>query len=328
MRPVLFSIGNTYIGAYSTAILLAVLTALATLFWRVKRDDIHFILLIPMLSVALLCGWMLSRSTLLFDPRHEALGLRVFSPFQKAPSSFTVFAIGAGVALLIGLAPLRLKAVDYLDALAPSALLGLAVAKWGCVFAGCCAGGLAPAYLGITYPYGSTPYETQWRSNLIVPPRGLVHTTAEGETNLWGHEQFLHLRREQFQRLLDRFPDEVSGKSATDIAHLAGQTRSLPVWPTPILFSLAALALGIVAEQIYRKGPCRGATLAFVLLSYGVLRLTLDSLLATRVYVIGGLAVSQWIGLAALGLGLLLLFRTRRSALRKADLNGDGETTA
>jgi len=52
----------------------------------------------------------------------------------------------------------------YLDIIAPSAALGLAIGRVGCLLNGCCWGGVCEAPYAITFPKGSTPAVMQWRA--------------------------------------------------------------------------------------------------------------------------------------------------------------------
>jgi phosphatidylglycerol:prolipoprotein diacylglycerol transferase len=52
----------------------------------------------------------------------------------------------------------------YLDIMAPSAALGLAIGRIGCLLNGCCWGGVCDAPYAIRFPYGSNPSVMQWRA--------------------------------------------------------------------------------------------------------------------------------------------------------------------
>lgn len=52
----------------------------------------------------------------------------------------------------------------YLDIMAPSAALGLAIGRIGCLLNGCCWGGVCEAPYAIRFPYGSNPTVMQWRA--------------------------------------------------------------------------------------------------------------------------------------------------------------------
>ncbi len=61
----------------------------------------------------------------------------------------------------------RLPVLETLDVAMPSALLGLSIARLGCLFAGCCFG--PPADIGWTYPAGTPAFAAQQALGLVAP---------------------------------------------------------------------------------------------------------------------------------------------------------------
>jgi prolipoprotein diacylglyceryltransferase len=327
VRPILFSIGNLYVYSYPAVVLLAVLISLAAVISRIRGRDVQPHVLARAIVITVLAGWVTGRAFPLFSGSSRALGWKTFSPLEAAPSSFTHFAIGASVALLAFSLVRRGDALVYLDALAPSALIGLGVAKFGCLLAGCCAGTVCPPTLGLSYPYGSDAYENQFRSGKLELPDELVRPPGKPDagSSLWGHVQVLAARPEALARELER-----AGLNAGDarrIIALAETHRSIPVWPLPVFFGAATLALGVGAEWIYRTWPSPGLTLAYVLAAHGLLRLVFDSLLAYRGYAYAGMTLPQWVGAISLLLGAVVYVwirkRTRASSSASHPSRGD-----
>lgn len=317
MRPILFSIGDLYVFSYPVFVLLAVLIGLAGVLWRTRERAIALHVLASAIVWAILAGWVTGRAFLLLGADSSELGWAVFSPLEPAPSSFTHFAIGASVALLAFALVRRRDGMAYLDALAPSSLLGLGIAKFGCLFAGCCGGTVCPPSLGITYPYGSDVHKNQFVAGQLKLPSELIRPQEPPGNipGLWGHLQLLEARPDALSRELQRAgPKNVSPEA---VLSMAREHRSLPVWPLPVYFGAAALGLAVGAEWTYRRSVTPGVTLAFTLASVGLLRLVFDSLLAHRGHLYAGMTVPQWVGAAALLLAVaiyVLVRKTSRSA--------------
>jgi phosphatidylglycerol:prolipoprotein diacylglycerol transferase len=70
----------------------------------------------------------------------------------------------------------------YLDIIAPSAALGMALGRIGCFLNGCCWGGVADLPWAVTFPYGSPPALRQWDN--MVPgagvPEELIYFSPKG----------------------------------------------------------------------------------------------------------------------------------------------------
>lgn len=311
MHPILFSIGNFYVGSYAAMVFVAVLTAILTTIVRARRGALDSSLLARALIVALICGWVISRASLLSDPNTRSLGWRVFLPTQGGGGSLTYFGVGAAVGLIVFLVVSRQPVLVVADAIAPSILLAVGIAKVGCLLSGCCEGAVCSSPFGITYPYGSVVHEKHLAQGLVAAPDDLLGS-APGPTHTrraLGHLQALQYEAATAKR------DAADGMHAVTPALVAraATLRSLPVWPVPILTSVVAIACGIAAEFIYRRSKRDGATFAFVLFAYGVIRLTLDWLLAERSYVFIGLSAAQWIGVIALMTGAAIFVGNARS---------------
>jgi len=292
---------------------LAVMAALAFIAPRIRYRSLDPALLAKATTIMLIGGWLAGRAAawLIGSGR----GVEVFSPANRAPGSLTFFLLGASVALVVFLFATGANVFTYVDALAPSAFLGLAVAKIGCLLAGCCAGDVCASVPGITYPYGSLPYEHQYRAELLPVPAGLVRSEKDSAKPLWPHAQLLTIHPEIIEQLL--VEDGLPAARGPEIVARAQVERSLPVLPLPLLVSAAALAGWLLAEVIYRKSQRTGETFAFVLAGYGVIRLTLDWLLPERGVLLLGLSAAQWLGVVALLLSAAIFFHLRRPSRRR-----------
>ncbi len=311
VRPILFSIGNFYVGSYAAMMFIAVLIAIVSTFIRARKRAVDTSFLAPVLTVGLICGWLLSRASQLIDPVARSAGWRVFSPMQGGGGSLTYFGIGAALGLVVFLLVRRQPVIVFADVIAPSILFAVGIAKIGCLMSGCCEGAVCSNAFGITYPYGSSVHEHHLARGLVRVPDDLKRVDPDPNSvrRTLGHMQILQYESAFAEQ---NGSDEKNGATPELVARAAGH-RSMTVWPVPILTSIAAIVCGIAAEVIYRKSKRPGVTFAFVLCAYGAIRLTLDWLLAERSYVHYGLSAAQWIGLFALLAGMALYIAKSRS---------------
>lgn len=287
---------------------LAAIAGAVSALWRVRRLPIDGPLLTKGMIVALIVGWICGRVGLWLDGTARDAGFRILSPWYQVAGSLTYFLLGVCLGLLAFGAVLGKMAFDYLDALAPSTFIALAFAKIGCLLAGCCAGQPCPGSFGISYPYGSPPYEHQYRNGRLTVPAELVRPVGhEKSSPFWGQMQLIELRPESVAKGLAE--SGLSRERAAAIIAAAREQHSLPVWPVPVMVSVASLVLWIAAEVVFRTSKRPGVTVAFVFASYGALRLTLDWLIAQRGTLHLGLTLAQWVGLCALMLSAVIFVR-------------------
>ena len=266
MRVILFQTEDFLILSYPAMLLLAVMAALVTLAWRIRRPSLdHSAVLIP-LVVAVLIGWLGSRLAVgLIKEGARGFSLRLLLPTEHVSGSFSIFLAIALPVLMLGLWRKRASVLACLDVFAPSALAAFAIAKIGCLLAGCCAGGECPPGWGIRYPYGSRPYALQVATGTVKPPEVLLNKDENGATHLFGHIDFLH-----------------AGQYAltyAEMLRLAESERSAPVWPVPLFYSVSAGLLWLVAEAVFARSRRAGWTVATVLTVYAAMRLGFDPLL-------------------------------------------------
>ncbi|RMF76196.1 MAG: prolipoprotein diacylglyceryl transferase, partial [Planctomycetota bacterium] len=90
--------------------------------------------------------------------------------------------------ILCTLAYLKFKAKVslrwYMDIVAPSAALGLALGRVGCFLNGCCWGGTCELPWGVEFPYGSPAAVSQWNEKQpgAALPKELLYTYKPGVT--------------------------------------------------------------------------------------------------------------------------------------------------
>jgi phosphatidylglycerol:prolipoprotein diacylglycerol transferase len=282
MRVILFQTEDFVILSYPVMLLLAIVAALGTLAWRAGRSPIdHTSLLIP-LAVAVIVGWLGSRLAAgLIKEGPRGFSLRLLLPTEHVSGSFSIFLAIAIPVLMLGLWRQRTGVLACLDVFAPSALAAFAVAKVGCLLAGCCAGGECPPGWGIRYPYGSRPYALQVATGTVKPPEVLLNKDENGATHLFGHIDFLRAVRRAPPDELTRHAGQYTLTYA-EMLRLAESERSAPVWPVPLFYSVSAALLWLVAETVFAHSRRAGWTTAMVLTAYAAMRLGFDLLLAEQ----------------------------------------------
>lgn len=100
--------------------------------------------------------------------------------------------LGATAAILIYAVRKKVSARMYCDILAPSVMWGLAFARIGCFFNGCCFGGVCvvpstqqPALAwAVRFPFGSPVHLRQWEDRRVTVPAELI-TSAPGALRPW-----------------------------------------------------------------------------------------------------------------------------------------------
>jgi len=213
------------------------------------------------------------------------------------------------VTLALYLRALRVPVRRALDILAVGLMLGLGFGRIGCLLNGCCFGRPTDLPWGIRFPYNSYAYISQINQN---PQRGRTspqldlpkgtYWDFDDEDGRW-HPKPLSLLTDQ-----ERF--EVT----------RGKLRCLPVHPTQIYGSLKAFGLALILYLVWRAGhrlrragqagrwlARPGLTFGLMLLLYGMARFLLEMLRDDNPYELAGLTISQLMGLAMGGAGVVLL---------------------
>ncbi len=285
--------------SYSLMMLIAAMTAILTTAWRAHgRKDVNANVLFLMLPTAILGGWIAS-GVAVTDGAALRMLWHNLSPFTRKGHTVTFFCMGACLAMAPILIFQGRAAFAYLDVLAPSFPLGFAFAKLGCFLAGCCAGALCAYPFAVTYPYGSECYKTQWQAGLLAPPSALILDEADRPQRLLGHAQSLRLARSNPPEFAVAHAQK-HGVTFDELALAASKSRSLGVWPIQLIYILAATVLWVASEALFRKSAFPGATIAFVLAGYGLMRITFDFFVQEQGPLLLRLTVPQWSGVLAL----------------------------
>lgn len=154
MHPILFSIGDFFVGTYGVMIVIGVAAAIMMGLHYAKQRGIPADFCYDLAFVVLVAGFLGAR--LLFI-------LVEFDDFLKNPLAMLlsrtgfVFMGGLGAAMIAAIVFIRMRKLpmwEVADIAAPSLALAHGFGRIGCFFAGCCYGGVCPTDfpLGVQFP--------------------------------------------------------------------------------------------------------------------------------------------------------------------------------
>lgn len=217
----------------------------------------------------------------------------------------------------------KLPALRYLDILSIGLMVGLGFGRIGCFFNGCCFGKPTNVQWAVRFPYGSDPYYSQVKPNLLrnrqqahldLPADYFGYLSEDGHTWFPTDEANKHRAYLKPRKLLtEQERNEVT----------QGKYRCLPVHPTQLYSSLNAFFLCGVIYLFWLKfgRQTPGFTSALMLIIYGTTRFFLEYIRDDNPFeyswwaVYKGGTVSQNIGIYMVIMGVILF---AISAIRKS----------
>jgi len=235
-----------------------------------------------------------------------------------------LFAIWNGGLELIGGVVLAIAAIlfyiwyhklpmrHYLDVLAIGLTVALMFGRMGCFLNGCCYGKPTELPWAVQFPYGSFAYESQIKPDI---------DRHRAEPRLDLPKEYFGSIDEQGNYIPRLKPfEELTPAQREQVVH--GPYQCLPVHPTQLYASGGAILLGLIlfgfwrrsqkAEQAgqYRFLTQPGTIFGLMFILYGIMRFTLEAIRDDNPFETAGLTIAQIlsIGLAILGIGLLVLF--------------------
>lgn len=236
MHPILFHIGDFYVGTYGVMIVLGMFAGLAVGRHLARRVDVSPDLLYDMAFFVLLSGFLGAR--ILFILLNLDLFFRDPLSLILAREGF-VFLGGFAAAVVVAVGFVRYHKMptwDVGDVAGPSLALGHSIGRIGCFLAGCCYGRPAEGalgFLGVSFPH--------------------VHT-EKGETFL----SFAY----QDHVLAGLIPPEAAG--------------SLPVYPTQIFETVTNFLIFGALLLLWRRRAFSGQIFIYYLLFYGTARFLIE----------------------------------------------------
>ena len=210
---------------------------------------------------------------------------------------------------------------NVLDILSPSAMLGLAIGRLGCLLNGCCFGATCDLPWALTFPAVNTltqssfggekktalryspPYENQLypdedreKEPLITLPNDYYgYTDRQGR---WYVLPTAALYR-------DAKPPGMLSKSQVE-ALRRGEYPMQPVHPAQLYSFANGLLICLILHLAFRRRKFPGQIVALLFILYGVTRFLLESIRADNPIEFTGLTISQNLGIAAIAAGIIL----------------------
>jgi prolipoprotein diacylglyceryltransferase len=305
VRVLLLSTDSFLVLSYPAMMFFAVLAGGGTLAWRARHRVDQFRLGLAVL-MSLGVGWVGSRLvTVLLKHDGSGVSIQLFVPSEPMGMSFTAFIAFALPVFLFCVYRGRRPLLAYFDVVAPSVLIALAVAKIGCLLAGCCAGSVCPVAWGLRYPYGSKPYVAQVADGRLAAPELLVPRDENGIPHVFAHVDLLRTTRDAPPREVVSHANRF-GLSYAEFLEAAGSARSLSVWPVPLWYSLAGGLLWLLSEAVFLHSSRAGWTTAIVLVGYSGMRLGFDSFLAIPSHTLAGWTLPHVTAGISLCLGIIV----------------------
>jgi phosphatidylglycerol:prolipoprotein diacylglycerol transferase len=175
MQPVIFTVPwiNMAVPGYGLMLMLAFLGSIAWAARRAAKSGANPDVILNCGFVALVAGILGAR--IMFVARRWDAFAAAGGPLDIAFAILNVTRggleyyggfIGATVCVVLYLVLWKHSLRWYMDIIAPSAAMGLAIGRLGCFLNGCCWGGVCDLPWAVSFPYGSSPMVEQWRDGL------------------------------------------------------------------------------------------------------------------------------------------------------------------
>ena len=210
---------------------------------------------------------------------------------------------------------------NVLDILAPSAMLGLAIGRLGCLLNGCCFGATCELPWALTFPAVNTltqaslggekktslryspPYENQLypdedrdkKALIALPDDYYGYTDRQGR---WYASPSASLYR-------DPKPPHMLSQTQLD-ALRRGEHPMQPVHPSQLYSFANGLLICLVLNLAFRRRKFPGQITALLFILYGATRFLLETIRADNPIEFTGLTISQNLGIAATIAGIIL----------------------
>ena len=306
MKPELFHLPvfGIPIYGYGVAVVVGFLAASYFARWLANRSGLDGEAFFNAALIALVTGIVGARlSHILENPRDffgtgrgfgDALlnivnirsgGLTYYGGFLLAFPTLVWYAIKKKIPLAVGM-----------DIVAPALMIGLGFGRVGCFLNGCCHGAVCHQSfpLAVQFPYHSNAYVDQFRDPVTRPqlktPPEFIEEGPDGKPHLKPRSE---IAGEARLAAPGRYPD-------------VSAVESLPVHPAQLYSTMTALLLAALLTAYYTLPHIAGRGFALMLMLEGSTRFLLE-LLRTEPAVAGHtFSLSMLIGLALVGLGVVL----------------------
>ena len=210
----------------------------------------------------------------------------------------------------------------YFDILAPSAAIGLAFGRLGCLLNGCCWGGVCELPWAMRFPFGANATTQHWQQKL--PGAGIreelifIHTDEKHGYSISAPitREILTARAEDIPRKPQytdiRTQMEKYGLTFEELRALAKQHHSLPVHPTQLYSFITAALIAFLLNAVYWRRTRDGQVICALLLIQPLSRWFIEVIRADNPIDTMGFTVSQFLAICMTVLGLVGLLVLRR----------------
>ena len=334
-------LGGTYpvglpIRGYGLMLMLGVISAVGLCYFRAKRFGWSVDELLSLAFATIASGIVGARVFFVVqkwsDLPGETLAERLFEALKFTEGGLVVY--GCLIGGFMGIATWswwrghRLLALA--DLVMPGFLLGLAIGRIGCLLNGCCYGGYCDSNLpAISFPRGSFPYMEQLESGELLGIRiakmetdGAKGMIASVRTQSWAEENDLRPGQRITAIRTEIHPpppgkDPAGPPQVTAEVEVEGQSfvaspvlpkRSLRTHPTQIYSTINAALLSGFLFCLWPNVRRDGTVFAFGLILYGMSRMIEEWIRIDEAGQFGtSLSISQWISLAGISMGLMII---------------------
>jgi phosphatidylglycerol---prolipoprotein diacylglyceryl transferase len=170
-----------------------------------------------------------------------------------------------------------------MDIIAPCLLIGLGIGRVGCFLNGCCWGAPCDAPWAVTFPYDSPAYDAHVQEGRIQPPPAALRLPVPERPGM------------------DRYATQEDLLRNPQLKPIAAAQRSLPIHPSQLYSTLAALLLAVTLVAFYTTAPAPGRVFALMMILEGFARFTIETLrVEPAVLTLGGVAFSYSMVVGAL----------------------------
>ncbi len=330
------------IRGYGVMLMLGVVSAMAIAMYQCEKAGLSresFFSLATWTIVAGMLGARVFYVVQKWSELGDSLQDKLWKALQVTEGGLVVYGsvIGGLIAITLWSRRNRFSLLMIADCVTPAFFIGLAFGRIGCLFNGCCYGGLCDTNLpSITFPSGSPAYMDQMESGKLFgletesrPTPADPQTIVQVRPDSWASANKIHLG----QKLVSITEQMVDGPSRSNslaapayeatvqvdnrqfqIAASSLPKRSMPVHPSQVYAAISGLILCVWTLLFSTIAKRTGVVIGVGLIAYGVQRIIEEIIRVDEAGQFGtSLSIAQWISLGgiALGLGLVICGRAR-----------------
>ncbi len=330
------------IRGYGVMLMLGVVSAMAIAMYQCEKAGLSresFFSLATWTIVAGMLGARVFYVVQKWSELGDSLQDKLWKALQVTEGGLVVYGsvIGGLIAIALWSRRNRFSLLMIADCVTPAFFIGLAFGRIGCLFNGCCYGGLCETNLpSITFPSGSPAYMDQMESGKLFgletesrPTPADPQTIVQVRPESWASANKIHLG----QKLVSITEQMVDGPSRSNslaapayeatiqvdnrqfqIAAGSLPKRSMPVHPSQVYAAISGMILCVWTLLFSTIAKRTGVVIGVGLIAYGVQRIIEEIIRVDEAGQFGtSLSIAQWISMGGivLGLGLVICGRAR-----------------